>query len=86
MSPRPAWLGYVMLVLTTAAWGGAWVTARLAAHDLPPLTVTWGRFALASLALLPMRPLLERGRRVTLDRGDWLTLLGMAATGIAGYT
>jgi drug/metabolite transporter (DMT)-like permease len=86
VTPRPAWLGYVMLVLTTAAWGGAWVTARLAAHELPPLTVTWGRFALAALALLPLRPLLERGRRVTLHRGDWLTLLGMAATGIAGYT
>lgn len=86
MTPRPTWLGYLMLLLTTAAWGGAWVTARLGAHDLPPLTVTWGRFALAALALLPMKPLLERGRRVTLDRRDWLTLLGMGATGIAGYT
>jgi len=85
-SNRPAWVGYLLLLVTTLAWGGAWVTARLAAHALSPLTVTWGRFATATLALLPMKLMLERGRKVRLERRDVLALAGMSLTGVAGYT
>ncbi len=79
------WFGYVLLVVTAVTWAGAWLTARVAAPDLPPLTVTWGRFVVAALALWPVRAWLERGRRPTLTRGDFLVLLGMSLTGIIGY-
>ena len=45
--------GYVLLVVTAVGWAGAWLTARVAAHDAPPLTVTWSRFVVAALALIP---------------------------------
>ena len=79
-------LGYVLLVVTAIGWAGAWLTARIAAHDAPPLTVTWGRFVVAGIALFPAWIVLERGRRPRLDRRDWTTLAAMSLTGIAGYT
>jgi drug/metabolite transporter (DMT)-like permease len=81
-----SFLGYVLLVVTAIGWAGAWLTARAAAHDAPPLTVTWGRFVVAGIALVPPWLVLERGRRPRLDLRDWTTLAGMSLTGIAGYT
>lgn len=78
-------LGYLFLLITSLCWAGAWLTARVAAHDLPPLTVTWGRFLVATLALLPMRALLDRGRAPKWQAGDRRTLFFMSLTGIVGY-
>jgi drug/metabolite transporter (DMT)-like permease len=74
------------MVITTLGWAGAWLTARLAAHDAPPMTVTVGRFIVASAALLPAWFVLERGRGVRPGRREWMMLLGMSVTGIAGCT
>lgn len=50
MSAR-AWL----LLLTLALiWGGGFFFADLALHDLPPLTVAWGRVTLGALFLVLM--------------------------------
>jgi drug/metabolite transporter (DMT)-like permease len=46
-----ALLGHVLMIVTALSWAGAWITARLAAHDAPPLTVTVGRYAVASAVL-----------------------------------
>jgi drug/metabolite transporter (DMT)-like permease len=81
-----AWVGYLLLVVTALGWAGAWVTARLAAHELPPLTVAWGRFLVASVALLPAWLVLERGRPVRFQPRDRWLLLGMSLTGIVAYT
>ena len=32
--------GYLLMVITAVFWAGAWLTARVAAHDAPPMTVT----------------------------------------------
>ena len=53
--------GYLLMVITAVFWAGAWLTARVAAHDAPPMTVTVGRFAVASLLLLPVWWRLGRG-------------------------
>ena len=81
-----AGLGYLLLILTAFGWAGAWITARLAAHELPPLTVAWGRFLVASLALVPAWAALERGRPVRFEPGDRWSILGMSLTGIVAYT
>lgn len=83
---RATWLGYGLLLLTAVTWGGAWVTGRLGAHAMPPLTTTWGRFVIATLTLIPARLLLERGRKLRLTTADVLTLLAMSLSGIVGYT
>jgi drug/metabolite transporter (DMT)-like permease len=78
--------GYVLVVVTALLWAGAWITARLAAHDAPPLTVATGRFLVASVALLPVWRTLERGALPPLSRADRLTVLGMSVTGVISYT
>jgi drug/metabolite transporter (DMT)-like permease len=79
------WVGYLLIVVTALTWAGAWLTARAAAPDLSPITVTWGRFVVATLALLPVRAVLERGRPLRLSRANVLTLLAMSVTGIVAY-
>lgn len=78
--------GYLLLLLTMLSWGGAWITARMAAHDAPAMTVTAGRFVVASILLLPVWWKLERGRTIRLRGSDWLVLLGMSLSGIMLYT
>lgn len=79
-------VGYLYLLVTAIGWAGAWLTARLAAHDLDPLTVTWGRFIIAAAVLLPFWLALERGRLRALTAADGWTLFAMSLTGIVGYT
>lgn len=74
------------MLVTGIAWAGAWLTARAAAHDAPPLSVTVGRFAVAALALLPVWFLLDRGKGFRPTRREWLLLLGMSLTGTILYT
>jgi drug/metabolite transporter (DMT)-like permease len=81
-----ALLGYALMVVTALSWAGAWITARLAAHDAPPLTVTVGRYAVASALLLPAWWWFDRGKPVRLGHGDWLALCGMSVSGIIVYT
>jgi drug/metabolite transporter (DMT)-like permease len=83
---RETWIGYALLVVTSLGWSGAWITARLARHEAPEATVTVGRFALASLALIPVWWVTDRSRGIELSRRDWLTIAGMSATGITTYT
>ena len=55
-----------MAMLITASFflGGAMATAKLAVHDVPPMTVAASRFAIATLLLLVIRqfaPAFARG-------------------------
>lgn len=86
MPDRSTWIGYALLVVTSLGWSGAWITARLAAHEAPEATVTVGRFALASLALAPVWWVTDRSRGIELSRRDWGLLAGMALTGVTTYT
>lgn len=78
--------GYALLFVTAFGWSGAWIIARAAAHEALPAAITVGRFAVAALALVPVWFLLERGRHFRPTPRDAALLLGMALTGIVGYT
>lgn len=82
---KPRTIGVILIIATTASWGGAWVTARAAAHDAPALWMAVGRFAFAAIVLLPIAALLRRPVRLAHDRRTWLHLAGMAVTGAIGY-
>ncbi len=86
MRDRQAAVGYVLLVVTALGWSGAWITARLAAYEAPPMTVTVGRFLLASIALAPAWWVIDRGKRIDLSGRDWALVVGMSLTGITTYT
>lgn len=88
-STRLGGTGAAMAMLITAAFflGGAMATAKLAVHDVPPLTVAASRFAIATLLLLVVRhlaPALAIGSARPRLR-DLPILVGLGLTASAGY-
>lgn len=53
----------LLMLLTALIWGSAFVAQRLGMDNIGPFLYTGLRFALASLALLPVLALLQRGKR-----------------------
>lgn len=74
---------YLLLALATLFWAGNAVVAR-ALHDfLPPVTMAFGRWVLASVILLPfvLRPMY---RQRALLRASWGRLVLLSALGVSG--
>ena len=71
------------LVLSAAAFGGAWVAAPWAVDEIPPFAVACLRFALAAVLLYAWCR--WRGLPVVARRGDIPVVLGVAATSILVY-
>jgi len=69
--------GFEWLLLATLSvlWGGSFLFGKIAVGEIPPLSVTLGRVALAALALnLLLRAL---GQHLPSDRTSWLAFFGM---------
>lgn len=77
-------LSYIKLALGPILWGGALVAGRVVSADLPPLTITWVRFALVSIMLLPVVRLRE-GRLPRPSRSDLLVLAMLSVTGVVMF-
>lgn len=77
-------LSYIKLALGPILWGGALVAGRVVSADLPPLTITWVRFALVSIMLLPVVRLRE-GTLPRPSRGDLLVLAMLSVTGVVMF-
>jgi drug/metabolite transporter (DMT)-like permease len=75
---------YVLLLLPPLFWAGNLLIGRAFADRLPPLGLTFWRWVVASLCVLPFtwRELVAQ-RRVLLK--SWPVLLGCSAFGFAGY-
>lgn len=71
---------YLLILLSTAFWGGTPVAGKLAIQDIPPMTVGVLRYGLASLLLVLLfrRHLPAWGM---LRRSDLWTLLGVGVLG-----
>jgi drug/metabolite transporter (DMT)-like permease len=54
MTRRPAPTAYVLLTVAVAAFGAHTVVGRVAAPDIPPLALTFWRWLLAFVVLLPI--------------------------------
>lgn len=78
-------LAYVMLGLTALFWGGTTVAARAAAGDIPPLTLTFWRWAVALVLFLPfgLRPW---WRQRALYARHWKMMTGLSFLGIVAFT
>lgn len=74
-------VSYIKLALAPILWGGALVAGRVVSADLPPVTITWIRFLLVSVFLLPVLRLTE-GRLPRPGWRDWGLLLILSATGV----
>jgi drug/metabolite transporter (DMT)-like permease len=73
----------VILVVTAILFGGTWVAAPWATHEIPPMVVACLRFATAGLLLLGWCRL--RGIPIPLRRADVPIILGITATSVVGY-
>ena len=72
------------LLLATLCWSGNALVARAFAGEIPPFTLSFWRWSLALVLLLPfvVKPLWQH--RAALRTASW-RLLVLAGVGVAGY-
>jgi drug/metabolite transporter (DMT)-like permease len=81
---RRSWAIVTVLVLMVI-WGSTFVVTKAAARDISPLTLAALRFLIATVVLMPVA--MARGNWRSMPKPvPWLSLLGMALTGIATFT
>ncbi|MBO0613522.1 MAG: hypothetical protein RL122_1014 [Pseudomonadota bacterium] len=75
---------YLLLVLTILFWAGNFNLARAIHVDVPPLGLSFWRWAVAALILLPFAWSAMRGA-LPLAQTHWRLVLALAVLGIAGF-
>lgn len=75
---------YLLLVLTILFWAGNFNLARAIHADVPPLGLSFWRWAVAALLLLPFAWSAMRAA-LPLARLHWRLVLALAVLGIAGF-
>ncbi|GLR15186.1 DMT family transporter [Chitinimonas viridis] len=82
--PTTPWLAYALLTLTSLFWSGNFVVARATHAAIPPMTLSFGRWLIALLILLPFAY-----QRVWADRSlyaeNWRRIVLLGAIGVAGF-
>jgi drug/metabolite transporter (DMT)-like permease len=73
------------LIFAMLLWGGNFVAGKAMASDVAPVTISFWRWFLALLVLLPFSLGSLRRHRVLLF-GHWRLIAATGATGIAGYS
>lgn len=72
---------YLLLVLANLFWAGNWVVGRAIRGDIPPLALSFWRWVIALLFILPLaRPHLRRDWDQLLAGWRWLALFGFLGT------
>ncbi|MBO8171689.1 MAG: EamA family transporter [Bacillaceae bacterium] len=75
---------YLLLIVTTSMWGGAFIAGKISTQTLDPFTVAFLRFFGASLVLFPLMWKMEPDRPKRTMK-DWLLLASLGFTGIFLY-
>lgn len=75
---------YLLLLLTTLFWGGNFNVARAVSEQIPPLGLSYWRWLIAGLILLPFvwRPMRDKW---VVAKQYWPLVLALSATGVAGF-
>ncbi|MFC0271709.1 DMT family transporter [Metabacillus herbersteinensis] len=74
----------LFLILANLFWAGNYVFGKYVVQEMHPLQITFSRWLLAVLLLIPLAHLIERPDWRKVWR-EWKTLLVMAVLGIIGY-
>jgi drug/metabolite transporter (DMT)-like permease len=85
MNPAPARTGiYVRLALVATTWGSTFIAGRIVSAQMSAPVAAFGRFLIATVTLLVLVQVLERGLpRITPRQWGIFVILG--AVGVAGY-
>lgn len=75
---------YILLILATMIWGGNFVIGRAIIDELPPYTLSFLRWLLATLIFIPFVWSEIVAKREQLLK-HWRPLLLMGLTGVAGF-
>ncbi len=75
---------YAALVLMAVCWGGAFIGGRIAAAEMTPLAAALWRYVIATMALLAVAFVLERGLPRLAAR-QWLAVALLGATGVVMF-
>lgn len=81
----PRWLALALLVFASACWAGSSVAGRAAAGDVPPMTISFLRWFIALIVLLPFgaKPLWSE-RRILIHH--FPIMCAFAFFGVVGFT
>jgi len=74
VTPMKLW-EWVLLIILSALWGGAFFFSKVALGELPPFTVVWGRVTIAAIAVNLIVRL--TGERLPSTPKAWLAFLFM---------
>ena len=78
-------LPYLLLVIATLLWAGNFIAGRLLRDEVPPVALSFWRWALALVVLLPASAAqLRQHRRLILH--EWKLITALGASGIATYS
>jgi drug/metabolite transporter (DMT)-like permease len=81
---RPSILPYALLTVSALIWAGNWVIGRGVRDTIPPVALTFWRWAIAALLLAPFALPRLKGEQALLRR-HWRILLILGGTGIAFF-
>jgi len=72
---------YLLLTLANLFWAGNWIVGRGMRADVPPIALSFWRWIIALLCLLPLAwPYLKRDRAALAQSWPWLVVLGVLGT------
>jgi drug/metabolite transporter (DMT)-like permease len=74
---------YLLMILTMAFWGSSFVAGQIALHEFPPMTLTFFRFLIASVIIIPYMWITDK-TKVPRQR-DIPLLFGLGYLGVSGY-
>jgi drug/metabolite transporter (DMT)-like permease len=82
-SPQPLSISatdWLLLILLSVLWGGAFYFAKIAVLEIPPLTLALGRVAIAAGTLVLLMQVMTRfsGGPLPRDRATWIVFAVMA--------
>ena len=73
---------YLLLTLANLFWAGNWIIGRAFRDEVPPLALSFWRWVIALICLLPLAwPHLRGDRAALLANWHWLLLFGALGTG-----
>lgn len=68
---------FIFMIPTVISWAGAFIAGKISVQEIPPFTLNLYRFLVASMALLPLLLIFEKGNWSIKNKRDWLYIFAL---------